>query len=103
MIRIAVIDLYEGQPNQGMRCLRQIVQQWKEQNNIEVEYQEFELRLQQQIPDMSFDIYISSGGPGSPLDSEGSEWEKKYFHWLSQIENWNTDKHTVNKKFVFFI
>jgi hypothetical protein len=30
MIRIAILDLYEGQPNQGMRCLREIINQWSE-------------------------------------------------------------------------
>jgi len=47
------------------------------------------VRLEHQVPDLSYDIYISSGGPGSPLESEHSEWEKKYFHWLQEIEQYN--------------
>lgn len=52
---------------------------------------------------MDYDIYISSGGPGSPLESEDNEWEKKYFHWLHHIEKWNNDVANQQKKHVFFI
>lgn len=103
MLRIAILDLYEGQPNQGMRCLRQIISEWSEFHGIQASFDEFDVRLQKQVPDLSYDIYISSGGPGNPLESEGSEWEKVYFNWLSEVENWNNDPRQVNKKFVFFI
>jgi len=103
MVRIAILDLYEGQPNQGMRCIREIVKEWSELHNIETRLDEFEVRLQQQVPDLSYDIYISSGGPGSPLESEGTAWETVYFSWLSQIEEWNNEASHSHKKFVFFI
>lgn len=103
MIRIAILDLYQGEPNQGMRCLRQIIKEWSEFHSIETRFDEFDVRLKKQVPDLSYDIYISSGGPGSPLDSEGSEWEKTYFDWLCKIEEWNLDSNHFNKKFVFFI
>ena len=103
MVRIAILDLYEGQPNQGMRCIREIIQQWGEYNGIEVTYDEFDVRLQQQVPDLSYDIYVSSGGPGSPLESEGSDWEAVYFDWLDQVNQWNNSMTGVPKKFVFFI
>lgn len=102
-INIAILDLYDGHPNQGMRCIREIIQQWGEKNNYDVQFKEFEVRKLFQTPDLSFDIYISSGGPGSPLDSEGNEWEKHYFHWLHQVEKWNNDLANSNKKHVFFI
>lgn len=103
MIRIAILDLYEGQPNQGMRCLREILNQWSEFYGLEVEWDEFDVRLKAEVPDMTYDIFLSSGGPGSPLDSKGSEWEKAYFHWLEQVENWNNNPAHKQKKFVFFI
>ncbi|HEX2533233.1 MAG TPA: GMP synthase [Chitinophagaceae bacterium] len=89
MIRIAILDLYEGQPNQGMRCLREIINQWSEYHHLSAEWEEFDVRAGLQVPDLSFDIYISSGGPGSPLDSEGSAWEQAYFNWLGAVEAWN--------------
>ena len=103
MLRIAILDLYEGQPNQGMRCLRQLISEWSQVQGVETHTEEFDVRLRDAVPDLSFDIYISSGGPGSPLDSEGSSWETAYFSWLSKIEQWNNDPSKTNKKFVFFI
>lgn len=103
MLRVAILDLYEGQPNQGMRCIRQILNEWSEFHGVQLTFEEFEVRQNCQHPDMSFDIYISSGGPGSPLESEGSEWEAAYFNWLSQVENWNNNVFQNKKKFVLFI
>jgi homoserine O-succinyltransferase/O-acetyltransferase len=103
MIRIAILDLYEGQPNQGMRCLRDIISHWSQYHHLEVVCDEFDVRQHCQVPDMNYDIYLSSGGPGSPLESEGSQWEGAYFTWLSNIENWNSDPANSSKKFVFFI
>ncbi|HZF66310.1 MAG TPA: GMP synthase [Chitinophagaceae bacterium] len=103
MIRIAVLDLYDGQPNQGMRCIREIIAHWGETMQQEVMFQIFDVRSRQEVPDLSFDFYISSGGPGSPIESEGSQWEAAYFSWLSQVEAWNAKPRHYNKKFVFFI
>ena len=102
-IRVAILDLYEGQANQGMRCIREILNQYGEANNLELNWHEFEVRQEKQVPDLSYDIYISSGGPGSPLESENSEWEKVYFNWLQQVETWNNNLSNTQKKFVFFI
>ena len=103
MIRIAILDLYAGQANQGMRCIRQILSEWSSLNNTEIQFDEFEVRLESKVPDLSYDIYISTGGPGSPLESIGSDWEKAYFNWLEEIEKWNNDPLQLNKKFIFFI
>lgn len=102
-VKIAVLDLYEGYANQGMRCIREILNQFADLHHLDLQVQEFDVRLKNQVPDMSFDIFISSGGPGSPLESEGSEWEKVYFHWLKQVEHWNDNDAHVQKKYVFFI
>lgn len=102
-VRVAILDLYEGHPNQGMRCIREILNQYGEANHVELVWDEFDVRLENHVPDLSYDIYISSGGPGSPLDSEGSRWEREYFHWLHHIEKWNNDPANQVKKHVFFI
>jgi GMP synthase-like glutamine amidotransferase len=102
-LKVAILDLYEGVPNQGMRCLRNILTEFGEDNNIQVEWKEFDVRLKNDAPDMSFDVFISSGGPGSPLESRYSDWEKKYFGWLNEVERWNSNPANQQKKFVFFI
>ncbi|MBC7721350.1 MAG: GMP synthase, partial [Pedobacter sp.] len=102
-IKIAILDLYEGHANQGMRCIREIINQWGEANNIDVTYDEFEVRQKLQVPDLSYDAYISSGGPGSPLDTVDTEWEHQYFSWLQQVEDYNTNILNDTKKHIFFI
>ncbi len=103
LIKVAILDMYEGYENQGKRCLREIINQFGEINNLEVEWDEFDVRLKNETPDISYDIYISTGGPGSPLESEGSDWEKAYFKWLDTIEEWNNNSDNHEKKYVFFI
>lgn len=103
LIKIAILDMYEGFENQGMRCLREIVNQFGDINHLDIELDEFDVRLKNEIPDINYDIYISSGGPGSPLESEGSSWEKNYFKWLTTVEEWNKNPENIQKKYVFFI
>ncbi|HEY4206158.1 MAG TPA: GMP synthase [Puia sp.] len=102
-IRVAILDLYEGHPNQGMRCIRELLDQYRLENGLDLDYDEFDVRLQKKTPDLSYDIYISSGGPGSPLDSEGSEWERLYFEWLAGVEKHNSRPGQADKKHVLFI
>jgi len=102
-IRVAILDLYEGQANQGMRCLREILAQWGESHHVTIVCDEFDVRLRLEVPDTSYDIYISSGGPGSPLESENTEWENKFFGWISSVEEWNNRVDGFPKKNIFFI
>jgi GMP synthase-like glutamine amidotransferase len=100
-LSVAVLDLYEGVENEGMRCIRDILSRFGKQEGINLDWKEFDVRLKQEIPDLSYDIYLSSGGPGSPLESEGSEWERRYFDWLHRVEEHNMAH--PDKKSVLFI
>lgn len=102
-INVAILDMNEGMPNQGMRCIRDLLDNLKNSNAINLEWEEFEVRKNLQIPSLDHDIYISSGGPGSPLSSLGSEWENAYFKWLDMVDQWNKNPNNPNKKFVFLI
>ena len=103
LVRIAILDLYEGRPNQGMRCIREIIKEWASSQQLEVDCTEFDVRLSNQLPDNSFDIYISSGGPGDPLQSRFEDWDIAWCRWVDQMERWNNNPSTQQKKFVFFI
>ena len=95
-MRLAILDMNNDAPNQGLRCIEEIVQKYDES----IEYKIFNVRGKNEIPDTSFDIYISSGGPGSPLDH--GEWRKPYLDLIQQL--WDINKTKVqDKKFVFFI
>ncbi len=102
-LRVAVLDLYEGVANQGMRCIREILNQFGDLNNIDVITDEFDVRLKKEVPGLEYDVYISSGGPGSPLDTVGTEWEAAYFSWLKKVERFNADPSNTVKKQIFFI
>jgi len=102
-IRIAILDLYDGHANEGMRCIREILREYKKSNNLDIEWDEFDVRRKNEVPDMSYDFFISSGGPGDPLESRYSDWEKVYFTWLKNVERWNNNPARLQKKFVFFI
>src|SRR4029077_5165278 len=36
MLRVAILDLYEGRPNEGMRCIQQILQEYSWANGLPV-------------------------------------------------------------------
>src|SRR5688572_2518125 len=102
-LKIAIIDLYDGQPNQGMRCIQDILSTYAHKNNLNLQIEVFGLRDRNELPGTEFNIYISSGGPGSPLDSEGETWENRYFELMDKLEAINNDPATTEKKYVFFI
>lgn len=102
-LKIAILDLYEGVENQGMRCIREILNQFAEINHLQLDFHEYEVRKSENVPGLEYDMYISSGGPGSPIDSEGSVWENKYFDWISRVLKYNNNPDNPQKKHIFFI
>jgi GMP synthase-like glutamine amidotransferase len=102
-VRIAILDLYEGRPNQGMRCLREIIRKWGDQNQLLIETQEFDVRVKNELPDLRFDIYISTGGPGDPLITRFDDWDIAWCNWLDSVERWNANPDNDRKKKIFFI
>ena len=88
-INIAIIDMYDGTTNLGMDCIENILKDWSSLNNIPIKYEIFALRNECRIPNHTFDIYLSSGGPGSPNDSEGEKWDQLYTSWLQEMLDLN--------------
>lgn len=86
-----------------MRCIRELVHAYCDEHHLKLTLDEFEVRISKQLPGLNYDAYISSGGPGSPLESEGSEWENKYFNWITSVERFNNDTRNPDKKFILFI
>lgn len=100
-MRIAILDLNDGKPNQGMRCITQLVQQFLDKPEYQGAYQIFEVRQENQVPDIQdFDIFISSGGPGSPYPA-GLPWENKFDQFLDALYIHNQTQD--NKKYAFLI
>jgi len=102
-IKIATIDLYNNERNEGMRCIGEIAEETKKKfNDLDISYNVYETRFKENIPGMDYDIFISSGGPGSPFEGEGKKWEKDYFNLIGKIYSHN-QTNTDKKKYIFFI
>jgi len=99
--KIAILDMNAGVPNEGMRCIKMLVGQFLAEEGIQGNYDVFDVRVKAEIPNVTeYDIFISSGGPGSPLLLE-EEWETGYFMFLDSILNHNLTQQ--RKKHLFLI
>lgn len=100
-LRIAILDLNDGKPNQGMRCILQLVNRFLDKAEHRGQFQVFDVRQANEVPDIhDFDIFLSSGGPGSPYPA-GLLWEDKYNQFLDALYIHNQTQE--NKKFAFLI
>ncbi len=95
-IRIAILDMYNGEPNQGMRCIIDIINRF----NHLVEFKVFDVRRHCELPEVKkYDIYISTGGPGNPLEGDGN-WDLKYYAFIDALSQWNQE-NAVKKHMLF--
>lgn len=96
-LKLAILDMYNGEPNQGMRCIIDIIGRF----NHMLDFQIFDVRGKSEFPKIEdFDIYISTGGPGNPLIGDG-KWDLKYYDFIDALIKWNDEKEI--KKHVLFI
>ncbi len=96
---MALLDMYDGTPNQGMRCLRDILDTY----NDRIAYDEFDVRQKHKVPDLSYEIYLCSGGPGNPLEGDGV-WEVGFCNLIDTAWEHNLRcPDPAQKKYFFFI
>ena len=101
IIKIALMDMNNNHANQGMRNIKEIAQLFQEQHPGEVEIAYFDIRFKNEMPNyQEFNIFISSGGPGTP-HREGYAWEQKFADFLDNI--WNHNLENEDKKHLFLI
>ncbi len=101
-IKVAIIDMNNGVTNQGMRGIQEVLLRYQEEYGITFSIEIFDLRQKGEIPDLEYDIYISSGGPGSPYEGKGLKWENDFFTLLELIEAFNLNNEH-KKKHAFLI
>ena len=99
-MNIAILDMYNNVPNEGMRCIRHAIETVQLTDGVELAYQIFNVRADGQLPDLSFDVYVSTGGPGVPLPV-GERWEEPYFQLIDALFDHNRTAET--KKPLFLI
>ncbi|HHB79383.1 MAG TPA: hypothetical protein ENK85_09145 [Saprospiraceae bacterium] len=84
-MKIAILDLYNQEPNTGIRAIKELIRA----HHPEHLFQIFEIRQQDQWPKISdWDVFISSGGPGDPTESE-TIWPAKWKHFFQQLMEYN--------------
>ena len=99
--KIAILDMNAGEPNEGMRCIMMLTGDFLSEDGIKGQYDVFDVRTKNEIPEVEdYDIFISSGGPGTPL-LIGEAWEEKYLHFLDSVLHHNLSQY--NKKHLFLI
>lgn len=105
-LKIAILDMYNNFPGEGMRCIIKLINEFQVREGIEIETTIFNVRAENTIPDLSHDIYISTGGPGSPLEL-GESWEKPYINFVDSIFQHNNLGNVKSgesaKKYLFLI
>ena len=99
--RIAILDMNAGHTNEGMRCIKMLAGNFLAQEGVEGHYDVYDVRMKNEVPNLEdYDIFISSGGPGSPLKLN-EPWEKPFFDFLDKLLYHNLSSHF--KKHAFLI
>ncbi|AKK74398.1 GMP synthase [Chryseobacterium sp. P1-3] len=100
-IRIALLDMNNNHVNQGFRNIKEISEAFQQNSEENVTIQTFDVRFKDEMPEIgNFDIFISSGGPGTP-HREGFEWENRFACFLDAVFEHN--QHNEDKKYLFLI
>jgi homoserine O-succinyltransferase/O-acetyltransferase len=94
-VRMAILDMNNNVENMGIASIKRIADRF-----AVIDYEIFDVRFKREIPGLDFDIYISSGGPGDPLDGDGL-WDKDYYDLMDRL--WAYNLENQQKKYAFFV
>ena len=83
-MRIAILDMYNNVANEGMRCIQQIIRRVDATEGEPLPFTVYNVRAENAVPDLSYDAYISTGGPGVPMPL-GEPWEQPYFSFIDSL------------------
>jgi GMP synthase-like glutamine amidotransferase len=104
-LRVCIVDMNDGHVNQAMRCLRGLVDQFfhrVELNNPEVacSVSEVSPRDTDDLIPRDADLYLASGGPGSPFDGDGMAWSRDFADFASGVAE-SASRGGENQRAVF--
>ncbi len=95
-MKIAILDLYDNEPNIGISAIKEIISAHSPTHQFQV----FEIRQKDEWIDfMEWDVIISSGGPGDPSDN--FSWAEKWKNLMQSILDYN--KEALTPKPIFMI
>jgi GMP synthase-like glutamine amidotransferase len=89
-LRVGLVDMNNGHENQAMRCLRLIATQFhahaaKWNPGLELQVVHVSPRDKGELPPEDCDMYLSSGGPGSPYEDDAKAWVAGYSRFLDNV------------------
>lgn len=89
-LRLCIVDMNNGHVNQAMRCLRGIAttffERVREQNPaVPCELVEVSPRDTNNIIPRDCQLYLGTGGPGSPYDGDGEPWTFDFASFLDDV------------------
>lgn len=100
MLRAALLDMYNGEDNRGIPMLAGILKG----HSANLTFSRFDVRVNNELPGLDFDIYLFSGGPGDPLEND-KPWVQPLYNLIYTLWEHNKTADILNKpkKYVFFI
>jgi homoserine O-succinyltransferase/O-acetyltransferase len=89
-LRVCILDMNQGHENQAMRCFRSIVARFFRAVNqlnpsLRCELLEVSPRDTMRVIPREADIYVGSGGPGSPFDGDNEPWFLDYARFSEEM------------------
>lgn len=89
-LRIGLIDMNNGVANEAIRCFKGIIAQFGKKARaanpgLKTEIAHVQPRNLAEKPPADCDLYLSSGGPGSPLDGYDEPWAADYRRFLDGL------------------
>ena len=103
-IKVAILDLYDGIANEGMRGFQDILKRYKAKNELKFKLTKFLMCAEKcEVPDYKILIFIFPAvAPAVRLTAKAREWEKKYFNLIDKLEDHNLSNNP-QKKHAFFV
>src|SRR4029077_11886700 len=93
-LRLCLVDMNAGVENQAVRCFRTIMDEFiaracAENPQLEPIVAHVQPRNLGELPPPHFDLYLSTGGPGSPFDGYDDPWCTGYRRFLDGVADEN--------------
>ena len=106
-LRVCLVDMNNAHVNQAMRCLRGLAAAFFERvrlfnPTLPCELVEVSPRDTENPVPRDCDLYLSSGGPGSPFDGDGSVWVDDYGRFSDGVVE-STIRDGVDQQSLFAI
>jgi GMP synthase-like glutamine amidotransferase len=85
--RVGIVDMNAGHTNQAIRCLHLLVDGLEAAiatHNPGLAFRRFHVspRDKGEVPPDDCDLYLCSGGPGSPFEGDGERWVDEFYDFL---------------------